>query len=43
MDDQERASLDRRSFLKAAATGGAALVGSQALTAQQAERPATAA
>ena len=43
MDDHENTSLDRRSFLKAAATGGAALVGSQALGAQQAERPATAA
>ena len=43
MDDHERASLDRRSFLKAAATGGAALVGGQALSAQQAERSATAA
>jgi acetolactate synthase-1/2/3 large subunit len=39
--DQEKGSLDRRSFLKAAATTGAALVGSQALGAQQAERPAT--
>jgi acetolactate synthase I/II/III large subunit len=41
--DQEKGSLDRRSFLKAAATTGAAFVGSQALSAQQAERSATAA
>ena len=41
--EQEKGSLDRRSFLKAAASTGAAFVGSQALSAQQAERSATAA
>jgi len=40
---QEKGSVDRRSFLKAAATSGAAFVGSQALGAQQAEQAATAA
>ena len=42
MDEQNRNSVDRRSFLKAAATGGAAFVGSQALGAEPSQRPATA-
>lgn len=37
MEEQDKSPLDRRSFLKAAATSGAALVGAQALGAQQAE------
>ena len=38
-DDQHNNSVDRRSFLKAAATGGAAFVGSQALGADPSQRP----
>jgi acetolactate synthase-1/2/3 large subunit len=38
-DERDNSSLDRRSFLKAAATGGAALVGSQALGAEPSQRP----
>ena len=37
IDEQDNSSLDRRSFLKAAATSGAALVGSQALGAELVE------
>jgi acetolactate synthase-1/2/3 large subunit len=39
MDEHEKRSVDRRSFLKAAATGGAAFVGAQALSADAAQRP----
>ena len=43
LDEQNTKSVDRRSFLKAAATGGAAFVGSQALGAEPPQQAATAA
>src|SRR6185503_11521417 len=42
MDEQQRNSVDRRGFLKAAATGGAAFVGAQALGAEPPQQPDTA-
>ena len=39
LDEQHGNPVDRRSFLKAAATGGAAFVGSQALGAEPSQRP----
>ena len=40
IDEQDKSSVDRRSFLKAAATGGAAFVSSQALGAEPSQRDA---